>query len=78
MEVEIHSKGMPLLVCRENFVGQFFHSSIMTLNDISVPRTGCVGEFATFGFLTFLISLLNTLLNLGKIKTISKQTLLCN
>ena len=69
---------MPLLVCRENFVGQFFHSSIMTLNDISVPRTGCVGEFATFGFLTFLISLLNTLLNLGKIETISKQTLLCN
>ena len=50
----------------------------MTLNDISVPRTGCVGEFATFGFLTFLISLLNTLLNLGKIETISKQTLLCN
>ena len=48
----------------------------MILNDIiSEPRTGCVGEFATFGFLSFLISLLNTLLNLGKITTISKQTI---
>ena len=46
----------------------------MILNDIiSEPRTGCVGEFATFGFLTFLISLLNTLLNLGKLAAISKQ-----
>ena len=50
---------------REIFV-QWYHS-IMILNDISEPRTGCVGEFATFGFLTFLISLLNTLLNIGKI-----------
>ena len=27
--------------------------------------TGSVGEFATFGFLTFLITMLNTILNLG-------------
>ena len=39
-------------------------------NLIGTSRGGCptgsVGEFATFGFLTFLITLLNTLLNLGK------------
>ena len=39
-------------------------------NIIGTGRDGCptgsVGEFATFGFLTFLITLLNTLLNLGK------------
>ena len=35
--------------------------------DYESPRTGCVGEFATFGFLTFLITILNTIINLGKI-----------
>ena len=37
---------------------------------VESPRTlGCVGQFVTFGFLTFLITLLNTLLNIGKAKS---------
>ena len=36
---------------------------------ISTARGGCpagsIGEFATFGFLSFLVTLLNTILNLG-------------
>ena len=31
---------------------------------VGQARVGCVGEFSTFGFLTFLVSLLNTLLNM--------------
>ncbi len=36
--------------------------------DVGSPRTGCILQFATFGFLTFLITLLNTLLNIGENK----------
>ena len=44
----------------------------MLISDIAEPRTGCTGEFATFGFLTFLITLFNTLINLGKLTCVYK------
>ena len=40
----------------------------MLSSEIGEARNGvgCIGEFATFGFLTFMISMANTLINLGK------------
>ena len=38
----------------------------MIITDIGEPRVGCVGEFATFGFLTFLVTMFNTLINVCK------------
>ena len=45
---------------------------IMILSEIGEPRVGCVGEFATFGFLTFLVTMFNTLINLRKLLHICK------
>ena len=49
-------------------------SGIQDSFSVGHSRAGCVGEFSTFGFLTFLISLLNTLLNMSKISILGFLT----
>ena len=46
----------------------FIKPIIMLSSEIGEARNGvgCIGEFATFGFLTFMISMVNTLINIGK------------
>ena len=64
MKINIFTIVLPLFIFTER-VNSANLQNIIGQSRGSCP-TGSVGEFATFGFLTFMITLLNTILNLGK------------
>ena len=63
MKINIFTIVLPLFIFTDR-VNSANLQNIIGQSRGSCP-TGSVGEFATFGFLTFMITLLNTILNLG-------------
>merc|ERR1712156_346484 len=62
MKINIFTIVLPLFIFTD-WVNSANLQNIIGQSRGSCP-TGSVGEFATFGFLTFMITLLNTILNL--------------
>ena len=71
MKINIFTIVLPLFIFTDR-VNSANLQNIIGQSRGSCP-TGSVGEFATFGFLTFMITLLNTILNLGKSEYLIKD-----